>query len=105
MGRAGVLAAHRRRPSGRSAGRRCRAAFVAVLATPPAGAPVDLGPHRGRLHPGPHPGLGPQATEQPGLGLLQHLELGLALVHAQLVKGRVLRLFDGPPCDLDPFHA
>jgi hypothetical protein len=57
------------------------------------------------LHPGADPGLRPQPPEQPGTGLGDDLELGLALVDAQLIEGCVLGLFDSPTGYLDPFHA
>src|SRR5439155_16056212 len=42
--------------------------------------------------------------EDPRSGLANYLDLGILLVHAELVQGHVLCLLDGAPDGLDPLH-
>src|SRR5690606_21020743 len=49
--------------------------------------------------------LGPHAAEEPLLGLLQHLDLGLLLVDSQAVECALPRFLDGASGRHDPFHG
>src|SRR5690606_17854209 len=71
---------------------------------PPAAA-VDLRAGRRRPHPGPDPGLAPEAAEQARSGLFEDLDLGVLLVDAELIERDVPGLLDGPGGDLDPLHG
>jgi hypothetical protein len=64
-----------------------------------------LGPGLGRPDPGPDAGPGTEATEQAELRLLEDLELGVAIVHAQLVERSLLGLLDRASGGLYPLHG
>ena len=90
-------------------GLRLRRATSAAAAG--AGAPtlaitaLDLGARPGGADAGPHTGLTADPAEEALGGLLEHLELGVVGVDAQLVEGGLLGLLDGTAGDLDPLHA
>ena len=97
IGRSVLAVAARRRGVGRAG---------LVLAAPiPAVPPLDLRSRCGRAYPRPHARLTPDAAEQPGPRLLQDLELGVALVHAQLVERVILGFFGRPTGRLHPLHG
>ena len=42
--------------------------------------------------------------EEAGLRVLDHLELGVGIIHAELVECSLPSLLDRPTCRLHPFH-
>jgi len=64
-----------------------------------------LRPLRSRGDPSPYPRFTAEPPEQPGAGLVDHLELGIVLIDTKLVEGDVLGFFHCLPGCLDPFHA
>ena len=56
-------------------------------------------------HPGPHAGLAASAPEEARAGLLEHLELGVALVDAQVLERQVLGVLERRTGHLDPLHG
>ena len=76
------------------AGRRSLLTVSFPPIAPAAVSPVVLRPWCGRPHPGPDPRLVPQPPEQPDLGLLEDLELGIVLIHPELIQSGVLRLVE-----------
>src|SRR5438552_11678780 len=83
--------------------RRCRL-VIPTLSTPTAVAALVFRAGCGRTNASPDPCLATNTAEEPRSGLAKDLELGILLVHAELVQGQVLGLLDGAPDGLDPLH-
>jgi hypothetical protein len=58
----------------------------------------------GRPDAGSHAGLAARPAEEASSGLLEHLELGVLLIDAELVERGVLGVFDRLAGRLDPLH-
>ena len=65
---------------------------------------VDLRVGEPSVAPGTDSGLSPSQSEQAALGLLDHLELGVVLVHTELVERGVLGFLERATRGLHPFH-
>ena len=68
-------------------------------------SPLGLGPWPGWPHAGPDPGLSPHPPEQSRPGLVDDLELGVFLVHTELIEGELFRLLDAAAGGLHPLHV
>src|SRR5205823_13703129 len=68
-------------------------------------AALDLGSRARRAHAGAHPCLLAQPPEEPALGLLEDFELGILLIHAELVEGSIFRFLDRTAGRFHPLHA
>ena len=77
---------------------------AASSSSAPAVPPVLLGARCSRPHPGPDTSLAAHPAEQSRTGFFQDLELGVHLVDAQLVQGRLFGLLDAASSGLNPLH-
>ena len=59
----------------------------------------------GRLDTSPHPSLAFRAAEKADPRLFQHLELGLGLIHTEMVQRLLLGLSHGLTGYLNPLHV